>query len=283
MPGYLAIGHLAKDLLAGGAIRAGGTVLYATLTAQHLGVPAALVTALAPTDMDLLAAARAAGVVCQVRPSPTTTTFALEYHGEHRRLRLDPRAVPLHATDMPAAWRGTPILHLGPIAAEIDPAEPWDACCPTALLGVTPQGWLRRWDADGWIHPAPWTQAGGVLARADALVLSVEDVGGDEEAMMGYVKQARLAVVTAGARGAVIYEQGRRRAHVPSCRAQPVDFTGAGDVFTAGFLVRYHETGDPVAAARFAHAAAAYAIEGPGTAGIARRLQVEARMHDNET
>ena len=57
-----------------------------------------------------------------------------------------------------------------------------------------------------------------------------------------------------------------------------MDFTGAGDVFAASFLVAYHELGDPVRAARFAHAAAAFAIEDEGTRGIPTRAAVTARL-----
>src|SRR5919199_777603 len=49
-PDYLAIGHIAKDLRPDGSSVAGGTALYATLTAQRLGQSAAMVTALAPAD-----------------------------------------------------------------------------------------------------------------------------------------------------------------------------------------------------------------------------------------
>jgi sugar/nucleoside kinase (ribokinase family) len=277
-PDYLVVGHLSKDLLGGGGVAPGGTVLYAGLTAQNLGAQAAMVTALAPADSGLLGQAEAAGVLCHVRPSATTTTYALEYHGETRRLRLDERAAPLHPDDVPPAWRSAPILHLGPIAAELDALAPWDTVLPHALLGVTPQGWLRTWDAAGWMRPAPWTTARHLLARADVLVMSAEDVGNDQEALMGYVALARLAVVTAGGDGATLYERGRALGHVPACRAEPVDFTGAGDVFMAAFLVGFRESGDMWRAAEFAHAAAAFAIEGIGGSGIAARHRVEARV-----
>ncbi|HMA37487.1 MAG TPA: PfkB family carbohydrate kinase, partial [Chloroflexia bacterium] len=64
----------------------------------------------------------------------------------------------------------------------------------------------------------------------------------------------------------------------PACRARPVDFTGAGDVFAAAFFVGYDESGDAWRAAAFAHAAAAFAIEAPGSQGIAGRAAVTARM-----
>jgi sugar/nucleoside kinase (ribokinase family) len=41
--------------------------------------------------------------------------------------------------------------------------------------------------------------------------------------------------------------------------------------------VRYHETGDPEESARFAHAAAACSIEGPGTEAIPTRQRLMER------
>jgi sugar/nucleoside kinase (ribokinase family) len=277
-PDYLVVGHVTKDLLAGGAIRAGGTALYAGLTVQELGAQAAIVTALAPADAGLLAPAEAAGISCHVLPSTETTTYAISYHGEARDMHLAGRATLLTPADIPPAWRDTPILHLGPVAAELDATADWDGCCPNALIAVTPQGWLRTFDAAGLMSPAPWITARSLLDHADVLVMSGEDVGNDQEALMHYVNMARLAVVTAGADGATLYERGRALGTVPSCHAAPVDFTGAGDVFTAAFLIGYRESGDMWRAAAFAHAAAAFAIEGMGTAGIATRARVEARM-----
>ncbi|MDQ2808398.1 MAG: PfkB family carbohydrate kinase [Chloroflexota bacterium] len=276
-PGYVVVGHLSKDLPSSGGVTGGGTVLYAGITAALLGVPTALVTACAPADLALLAPAEAAGVLCAVQPSPATTTFSMEYRSEARQLYLHARATPLGAAALPAAWQATPILHLGPIADEVDAAAAWDEVCPNALIGVTPQGWLRAWDAAGRITATPWTAAAPLLARTDVLVMSLEDTAGDQEALLGYVALAPLAVVTAGGAGATLYEWGQAVAVVPACQATPVDFTGAGDVFAAAFLVRYHETGDALRAIAFAHAAAAYAIEAPGIAGITARPAVTAR------
>ena len=278
-PGFVVIGHLSKDLPPGGGVTGGGTVLYAGLTAAQLGVPTAIVTACAPADLGLLAPAEAAGVRCAVQPSPTTTTFSMEYHGEARQLYLHARATPLGPAALPVAWQATPILHLGPVADEVDAAAAWDELCPNALIGVTPQGWMRAWDAADRITAAPWTSAAPLLARSDVLIMSIEDTAGDQEALLGYVALAPLAVVTAGGAGATLYEAGQPVAVVPAYHATPLDFTGAGDVFAAAFLVRYHETGDALRAIAFAHAAAAYAIEAPGIAGIAARAAVTARAH----
>jgi sugar/nucleoside kinase (ribokinase family) len=57
-----------------------------------------------------------------------------------------------------------------------------------------------------------------------------------------------------------------------------VDPTGAGDVFAAGFLVRYQETGDPLEAAAFGACAASCAVEGVGTTALGDRDEVQRRL-----
>ncbi len=278
VPDYLALGHISKDLTAGGSVAPGGTALYAALTAQRLGLQAALLTACAPQDRALLDPLREAGVWIKVEPSLTTTAFRNVYDKEENRVQtVASQARELELTEVPEAWRAAPIVHLGPIAHEL-PAEAVHSFTP-ALLGVTPQGWLRRWGERGRVQQVarPVPAALLNLPHNAVLVLSIEDLGYDAGLLYEYGRLAPLTVVTRGAGTALFYQHGEHRA-VPACRAQAVDPTGAGDVFAAALFVRYLETADPIEAVRFAHAAAAYAVEAPGIAGIAGREAVERRL-----
>jgi sugar/nucleoside kinase (ribokinase family) len=156
------------------------------------------------------------------------------------------------------------------------PAD-WVHRFPESLLGVTPQGWMRRWDEAGHVYPTLWENAGEVLPRADAVVLSREDVGGDEAYIVELAQQSRLLVVTDGYHGATVY-RGHSSDYVPVRPVQEVDPTGAGDVFATAFLIHLHETGDPLAATRFAHIVASMSVEAVGLAGIPDRRRVEARL-----
>jgi sugar/nucleoside kinase (ribokinase family) len=91
-------------------------------------------------------------------------------------------------------------------------------------------------------------------------VLSIEDLGFDTTALREYALPADIVVVTQGAGDALIFRQGQLIGSAPALETTPVDLTGAGDVFAAAFLVRYHETSDPIESAHAAHAAAARAI-----------------------
>ena len=270
-PDYVVLGHLTLDRLpAGHAL--GGTTAYAALTAQRLGRRAAIVTAGAPDEAKAL---RRHGILIASAPSPAPTIFENLYRDGRRQQFLRSRAADVSADAIPAAWRAAPVAHLAPLTQELDPAIA--AAFPRALVGVTPQGWLRRWDAEGRVSSTPWQQAADALTRVDALVFSEQDVDEDEALIERYVGMARLAVVTRGAAGCVVYTEGRSCA-LPAYPAREVEPTGAGDVFAAAFFLRFAETQDPCAAADWANCVASFAVEAPGTAGIPTLDQVQERL-----
>jgi 1D-myo-inositol 3-kinase len=77
------------------------------------------------------------------------------------------------------------------------------------------------------------------------------------------VQRVPLAVVTAGAAGAILYVNGDRYEVRPR-RTREVDPTGAGDVFAATFLIHYDRHADAWEAAEAATCAASLSVEGEG-------------------
>lgn len=69
-----------------------------------------------------------------------------------------------------------------------------------------------------------------------------------------------LVMLKLDADGALVYEQGEAT-HIPAGTNNLVDATGAGDSFAGGFLSHYLESGDAVAAARYATTVSAWVIE----------------------
>lgn len=275
IPDYLVVGTVTRDLIAGGGYRIGGTATYSAVTARALGCRVAVLTS---AGDDLPLADLFDGIDLRVIPAPQTTTFENIYYDGRRRQYV--RAVAAHLTpaDVPPEWRRARIAHLGPLVQEIGP-EMVDVFPAETLVGVTPQGWLRAWDATGLVRNQPWSSAPRILARADAMVLSPEDVGGDSAQLAQYVGLARLAAVTHSWQGATLYHQGRQVTY-PAYHVSEIDPTGAGDVFAAAFFIRLAETGDPPEAARFANAAASFAVEGEGISTIASRSAVEERLRN---
>ncbi|MFI5268956.1 MAG: PfkB family carbohydrate kinase, partial [Chloroflexota bacterium] len=201
--------------------------------------------------------------------------FENVYHHGNRQQFLRSRAGDIAATTIPASWRQARVVHLGPLAQELDPVIA--AEFPQALVGATPQGWLRGWDADGRVAAVPWENAAAVLARVDALVFSEQDVNYDQGLIDRYVAMARLAVVTRGSAGCVVYTAGTS-CSLAAYPAREVEPTGAGDVFAGAFFLKYAETKDPCLAADWANCVASFAVEAPGTTGIPTLEQVQARF-----
>lgn len=86
----------------------------------------------------------------------------------------------------------------------------------------------------------------------------------------------KVVVMTLGAKGALVAAPGSRQ-RVSAPKVDAVDATGAGDCFGGAFLAEYLATGDMVAAANYACAAAALKTLKYGAIhGIPRRTEVEA-------
>jgi sugar/nucleoside kinase (ribokinase family) len=264
---YLAIGHVTCDLV-NGTYAVGGTVSYAARTARALGCRVGIVTSASP-DLDLN---DTLGDITIARiPAATTTTFENIYTPDGRRQILHATAERLVPEMVPQDWRtasAETIVHLGPVAQECDPAlvDVFGDRPSGAFVGLTPQGWMRRRDQAGHVNRCQWEGAESLLARADAVVLSEEDVTGDEALVSRYAAQTRLLVLTQGAAGCTVYTEGQSR-HFSAPAVHEVDATGSGDIFAATFFVQLQRDRDPWAAARFANCVAAQSVARKGLDG----------------
>jgi sugar/nucleoside kinase (ribokinase family) len=264
---YLVIGHIACDLTPAGP-RLGGTAAYAALTARALGLRVGVVTARAgEVPLDVLDGIQVVNAAAQ-----HSTTFENVYTPQGRHQLVHYIAPDLRFEHIPPVWQAAPIVHVGPIAGEAKSLA--DGKFPTSMLGLTPQGWLRAWDAGGRVHLGPWPEALPALAKANAAVLSIEDVAGDEEQIEAMANACRVLAVTEGAAGARLYWNGdlRRFRALP---VKEVDPTGAGDIFAAAFFWRFSVTRDPWAAARFATHLASYSVTRRGLDGIPNQKEIQ--------
>ncbi len=263
-PDYLLLGHFTRDMLPDGTTRAGGTSLYAGFTAQRLGMRVAVVSAAADLPEDW-----PQDIAIHTLSDRDTPTFENRYTPSGRVQILHTASLPITTGDIPSAWRAPPIVHLAPIAAETP--EDLVFAFPHSLLGMTPQGMMRAWgNLPGPVQYRLWMPDAEVLERIDALVMSIEDLRGDEQTAQQYAASCRLVALTRGARGATLFIDGQPH-EVAAAPATEHDPTGAGDVFAAALLTRLYETGDPLLAAVFAAQVAARSVEGPGVSAVPPR------------
>jgi sugar/nucleoside kinase (ribokinase family) len=134
---------------------------------------------------------------------------------------------------------------------------------------------MRAWDESGRVRQTGWESAEQALAQAGAVVLSIEDVAGNEEQVEFIAAHTRVLAVTEAAAGSRLYWHGdQRRFHAPE--KYDTDATGAGDIFAAAFFIRLLTTQDPWEAARFATQLSAHSVTRKGLEGIPTAEEIQA-------
>jgi len=257
---YLVIGHLTVDVHETGDT-IGGTAAYASKTALALGRKPAVLTSYS----DIKATELLNGIHLHVKKSRDNTRFKNIETKNGRKQFVLSIAEKISQEDMPETANSPGILHLGPVADEIDPAVIDEF--PAAFVGVTPQGWMRQRGEENVVNFKHWDSAQYVISRSNAVVISVEDVRGDEELIQEYAQIAKVLAVTEGDLGARIYWHGDVR-HFSAPQVNVVDPTGAGDIFAAVFFDRLEKTSDAWAAAEMAVNIASNSVTRRGLAGV---------------
>ena len=273
---YLAIGHISVDVTPDGPML-GGTVLYGALTAARFGARAAILTRgnLDALSADLRAQLDeiAGQVEIVVQSSRRNTSFTnLEQTGR-RTQQLHSWAGEIDLSGAPPAWRSADVIHLAPIAQEIDIRS--TGRLSAGLLGCTPQGWMRSWDARrfGAVRSTPLRLPTDLLARIDAMVVSSEEYANARDAVESVGRRA-LAVVTRGQQGAMLMDRGASSDLSPFA-TKIVDSTGAGDVFAAALFLMRARRESTSRSARYAAAAAGLSVQGYGLDAIPTIEDVE--------
>ncbi|UCF62103.1 MAG: hypothetical protein JSV37_05265 [Anaerolineaceae bacterium] len=268
---YLVIGHVSNDMTPKGPIL-GGTVAYAGRTAQALDLRVRAVTA-AEKNIDL---SQLEDIEIHNITANQSTTFENRYTSAGRVQILHGRASDISYQDVPQEWQSAHIVHLCPIADEVDATL--IESFPDALMCITPQGWLRHWDEMGRVESRGWDHIRDLLPSADSVVISIEDLAGEVRAAQEMADRCKVLAVTDAARGAKVFWNGQRQ-DVPAPTVEEVDPTGSGDIFAAAFFVRLYQTDDPLEAARFANYLAATSVTRQGLASTPTADEIQDAYH----
>ncbi|WP_428267104.1 PfkB family carbohydrate kinase [Haliangium sp.] len=296
------------------ATRPGGAAFYAAEVYRRLGADVHVATVVGE---DFAHDEALAGCPHWVVRRGRTTTFSNVYTPAGARIQLVDAVAPAVTPErLPVDWRDFDVVHLAPIMGEVD-ISAWRAAVSARRWVISVQGWLRRlgvsldhaarvalvgaeaaaWARGRQVLPRPWPggdgdgpaprgrggpggERGGRRASGylDAALLSEEDLAGQGALLDRLRAAAAVVVLTAGVRGAVVYERDPCRAtRVGVFPAREVDATGAGDTFAAAFSVHYGASAAAVEAARFGAAAASIAIEAAGTDALDRLSETHAR------
>ena len=222
------IGHLSRDVIAGGAPRIGGGPWHAARALARLDVDALVVAACGTEDEDAFRAALGeTGVPFELHVQGRTTAFSFSYDAAGTRtMMVDAHAEPF-APEVDADWVQVAPLLRGDILV---PRAPYVLLDGQGLVRRRAHGPLEL-DAD--FDPE--------LLRGVSILKLAEE----EATVVGPVDVPEL-IVTHGSRGATV-----NGTHIA---ADPVDAdpTGAGDMFAAGYLAARAAGAEPVEAGRSA-------------------------------
>ena len=183
--------------------------------------------------------------------------------------RMTPRWLDGAAAD---TLRASRILHVSGISLAISPEA-----CETALAAMQlarGQGTLVAFDSNLrlklWSLEAARAGIARAMALCDIFLPSLDDITAlngmqDPGAVVdwGHAAGAATVVLKQGDAGTLVSD-GRRRESIAAHRVSLADATGAGDCFAGNLLARMAAGDDVFAAARYANAAAALAVQGFG-------------------
>lgn len=266
----LVIGHMTVDLVPGGRML-GGTVSYAAPVYSAFGHKVGILTS-AACDEPLLGQLLPYGEV-SLRPAENSLTYENVYSARGRTQFIRSTANFLRYGDIPIGWTGAPYVHLGPLAAELDPREMAERF-PDATIMLTLQGLMRDWSGDGQVRFRRWFDA-GALEKIDIVVFSEEDLSQFPQFTDDARRVCKHLVVTQGRGGGTYYHDGGSMRY-DSLPVKPQDLTGAGDVYAASLLGALPRlAGDVAKAARVAGKLAAYSVTRSGLASAPTQAEIE--------
>lgn len=276
VPDYVVVGHLCVDITSRGPAL-GGSALYCSIAAARFGARAGVLTRANLASLDGRLRAELADLAGEidliVQQSNATTTFTNAEVAGRRRQTIHAWGEPIDLNGLPAHWRSAGVVHLAPVAQEIELRQV--SRLGAGMVGCTPQGWMRAWDPKrlGPVRQIPLRLPPDVVARIDGLVVSASEYV-DARDVVEAVGSRGLAVVTRGELGARVRDRGRVF-EIEPFKVQQVDPTGAGDIFAAVLFAARSLGESTVASVRYAAAAAALKVTGEGVRATPWRADIE--------
>lgn len=267
---YLAIGHVTHDVLLDGQQVVGSTVSYAAYTAVALEQSVGVLTSAGP-DFDRARLEAIADVTWI--PASQTTTFANTYSAKSRQQSVYGVATTLQRKHVPQRGPDISVAHIGLVLAECT-VDLVSRFASHAFVGVTPQGWLRMYDADRKVIPTSWDTASQILSQASAVVLSLEDVGGNHAQLRHFARQTAVLIATQGDKGGLLFLNGEAQPF-PAIKVKEVDPTGAGDIFATAFFIALAARNPPTLAAKFAACLSRYSVTRRGLNSVPSAAEVK--------
>lgn len=249
------VGHVSRDIVDGGPPRPGGTVFYSATALARLGAAARIGASCAALDHPLLIGPlEALGLPLTWYESANTTAYRFRYTRSGRRLmRQEAVGDPWLPEDALRAIGDASWIHVGALVRTDFP--------PKTLAALAGDGRKLLVDGQGLVRiPAlgPLRTNGeirDVLRYVTILKLDREEAktlaGGSDPERLRRLGVPEV-IVTLGAKGSLVVTADTIEGIPAQKIAGSVDPTGAGDTYSAAYLLTRSAGGDPVEAARAA-------------------------------
>jgi sugar/nucleoside kinase (ribokinase family) len=266
----------------------GGSVAYASFSARRLD---ACVSVISKVGTDFPSAYRwwlqQEGVDLSgltIVDNELTTRFELKYSEDlSRRVLISRNRVsPINAYQVPDSLTAT-IVHLAPIAREVD----YDIIAklrPHArIMSLDPQGLIRSFDENGNVtFEKPVDRSiFELIDIVKSTTAEIETLTGapdiDSAVAILHDFGVSIVIITLGAEGAIVSVEGSSH-KVPAYQSSKVvDPTGAGDAFIGAFLAEYAHGEDCAWCSHVGAAAASLVVEGIGPTSFGDKEEVYRR------
>lgn len=246
------IGHVTKDIVETVDHKVhmpGGTVYYTAIALKNLGLSVAVITKLSDQDTSLLSEFSKKNIPVFLGESGKTTTFMNVYSKDTntREQRLKEVANPFTVGD--ASLCEAKLFHLGPLTQDDIPLEVIQFLATNSEISLDVQGFVRRVSeiSRGWsqVIQTPWKEK--IAALAFVNILKAND--GEARTLSNQQDLKRIAtelssygpdevIITCGSRPSLVYSKGKSVwiPAYPPRSAVPLDPTGCGDTYMAGYL-----------------------------------------------
>jgi sugar/nucleoside kinase (ribokinase family) len=171
-------------------------------------------------------------------------------------------------------------IHIGPVLREISPTLAIRLTSGNSLVGLDPQGYLRRLDSRGRVHIRNWRDH-SLLKRIAVLKVSESELSAIIGIKWSFRKISTLGpdivLLTKGPRGMIVWSRENGMFRVPAYETLVRDPTGAGDALAGSFLVTWVRTNDLLWSAAVGSAVASMVVAKKGLARFGKRRQIERR------
>ena len=252
MTAIAAIGHVTRDVVAGGEPRPGGGVFYSARALGRLGADAIVAASCAAADREaLLPPLEAFGLPVTWYASRETAAYSFHYEGDRRIMWQDAVGDPWTAEQAVEAVGAARWVHVGALTrTDFGPETLAALASGSRMLLVDAQGPIRTAAVGPLRRDA---EVGEILHHVEVLKLNDEEAA----ALVGSADPKGLralgvpeVILTLGSRGAWVVTADALEHVAADTLEGPVDPTGAGDTFSAAYLVARVDGAEPVEAAR---------------------------------